>query len=166
MGNSATMRTFDSAIPQKPQEGLCAACGQRVTAHMGKDGRWQGCPVASPTAPRRLILVPDRRSTDRPRAAYSQWQAERRNAVIAPKPLTERRPQVAYLAALPLSHPSIKGMTSERDKAVYRVISRAHSGITAPELALKLGLATTRGIIESALQRLKAHNFIDTVGLE
>lgn len=162
MNASSQLRTTEDRPAPPPQEGRCTACGQVISAHIGKDSRWLGCPVASPVAPRRLILVPDRRSMDRPANAPVRRQAP----VARPLALTERRPQVAYLAVFPLSHPSVKGMTSERDKAVYRVISRAHSGITAPELALKLGLATTRGIIESALQRLKAHSFIDTVGLE
>lgn len=159
---------------RRGSEGKCQACGEKVSAHVGKGGQWLGCRNTGVGITTPLILIPDRRAMRRgfkgasspqnhaPAQAHDTTARPAKVAPAAPQPpAAPARTPVHYAAKFPVS--AVNGLTP-RDSEIYRVIARKRvRGMTAPELAKALKLKTTRGVVESALQRLKARKVLKLI---
>lgn len=140
-------------------EGVCAVCRQKVSDHVGKGGRWIGCGSGVNVGSRPLILVPDRRKRPRKQTTEPYRSPYARQAEA-------RQPHVAYAARYALNSPEVRGIVSERDLGVYKAIKRSRFGLTAKLVATELGLPSSRGAVESSLQRLTAANLVEKVWLD
>lgn len=128
------------------RQGVCTACGEEISAHVGPSG-WLGCVGAKRS--QTLILIPERRSAARTMQRKTDSPMTRASG-----------PRVVYVVHESVQESGAPAIESERDKGIFQVIAKSKTGLTAWEIATKMGLETTRGIIESSLQRLRYNRYI------
>ncbi len=148
-------------------EGMCVACGQRVTAHVDHRGNWVGCAGAERTS-QTYLLIPDRREVVRAMSALlpSGRTPEPREGVSTP-PTPQSRPGassrvsgVVYKAAGRYAQKVVEDLPPA-DRALWQLVARRpEKGWTRQELLRATDALKATGRVDGAVRRLRLRKLV------